>query len=260
MKIHLHASCWNEKAMLPYFFRHYDPFVSRYFFYDNESDDGSYDLLKSHPRVTVSKLELTGDSFVEAAFERLNSLWWPSRGEADWVAVCNVDEFFWHHDLIDYLSACRRDGITFLQSTGYQMVSDEFPEPNDNLSETIRFGAPFRNLDKPAFFNPDAITDSGFTVARHSCDPKGQVVRPEKDEILLLHYKHLSVEYVVARHAALNERRRSKDVEKRYGHHYERAETLERHAQYAAEAQEIITAEEAANARRLADGGNDPQA
>ena len=29
MIVHLYTLCWNEAEMLPYFFRHYDPWVDR---------------------------------------------------------------------------------------------------------------------------------------------------------------------------------------------------------------------------------------
>ncbi len=240
MIIHLHASCWNEARMLPLFFRYYDAFVDRYFIHDNQSDDGSLDILAAHSRVTVLPLVLEGDSFVDAAFAQVNRLWWPSRGEADWVAVCNIDEFFWHPDMSAYLASCQSIGITFLGSTGYQMVSERFPGVGENLPETIRRGARFLNMDKPSFFNPDAITDSGFGVARHTCSPSGRVVRAECDEILLLHYKHLGLKYLLARHAELDARRRKLDRAKGYGYHYDRRVTLERHERYLAEANNLV--------------------
>ena len=44
--IHLHATCWNEERMLPFFFRYYDRFVDRYFIHDNQSSDGSIEILR----------------------------------------------------------------------------------------------------------------------------------------------------------------------------------------------------------------------
>ncbi len=223
--VHLHASCWNEERMLPFFFRHYDGLVDHYFIRDNQSTDGSLRILNAHPRVTVLPLFLEGELMVGAAFAQVNQFWHPSRGQADWVAVCNIDELFWHIDLPWYLRECRRRGITFLPSTGYQMVSESFPESGDNLVRTHRLGVRQGTLDKPAFFNPDAITESGFELARHSCNPKGQIVRPARDEIVLLHYKFLGLDYVTARHAELNARRRPGDIASDYGFHYEPDQT-----------------------------------
>jgi len=45
MEVHLFALCWNECSTLPFFFRHYDRIVSKYFIYDNGSTDGSVEFL-----------------------------------------------------------------------------------------------------------------------------------------------------------------------------------------------------------------------
>ena len=53
MQVDLYALCWNDADMLPFFFRHYDPLVSRYFIFDDHSSDGSLDLMRAHPNVEV---------------------------------------------------------------------------------------------------------------------------------------------------------------------------------------------------------------
>lgn len=235
--------------MLPFFFRHYDPIVDRYFIYDNQSTDGSLDILKAHPRVTILPLVIEGDSYVESANVQVNRFWHPSRGDADWVAVCNIDEFFWHIDLAWYLRKCREKGITFLKSVGYQMVSECFPEPSDDLPKALRNGIRAEYIDKPAFFNPDAITETRFGVGRHACNPQGHVVFPRSDELYLLHYKHLGLDYVTGRHAELNARRRAGDVERRLGFHYDPELTIAEHAKLLTERRESVPADQSGWAR-----------
>jgi len=221
MMVHLHASCWNEERMLPLFFRYYDTFVDRYFIHDNGSDDQSLEILAQHPRVTILPLVLEGDSLCESAFQKVNGLWKPSVGDADWVAVCNVDELFWHPDLPWYLAQCRKRGITWIPSEGWEMVTEEFPDPDEHLPTTRREGVRFPQMDKPSFFNPQAITHSGFGMARHTAEPEGRVVVPERTEVQLLHYKHLGFEYTSARQAELGARLREKDKEKKWGFQYD---------------------------------------
>jgi hypothetical protein len=101
------------------------------------------------------------------------------------------------------------------------MVSETFPRPNDDLVQTHRFGVRDRFFDKPSFFDPDAITESGFGIARHTVEPKGRIVRPAREEIVLAHYKYLGLDYIGERHAELNSRRRALDVEAGHGAHYD---------------------------------------
>lgn len=226
--------------MLPFFFRHYDPVVDRYFIHDNGSSDRSLELLAAHPRVTVLPLVLEGDSLCQAAFEKVNDFWLCSRGEADWVAVCNIDEFFHHPDLPWYLDACRRRGITFIPTRGYEMVSAAFPGPADDLSCTIRHGARAPHYDKPSFFNPDAIIRSGFGMARHTAVPEGRVLLPDCPEMVMLHYKNLGLDYLTVRHAELGARMRELDRKKKWGFQYDPALTVQRYHEFRAAAREVV--------------------
>jgi Glycosyl transferase family 2 len=70
--VHLYALCWNEERLLPFFFRHYDPFVTRYFIFDHNSTDHSRQILKAHPRVTLGKFKVRGDSYISKARDFYN--------------------------------------------------------------------------------------------------------------------------------------------------------------------------------------------
>ena len=41
--------------MLPFFYRHYESLVDHFFVFDNGSTDGSLDILRAHPRTTVTR-------------------------------------------------------------------------------------------------------------------------------------------------------------------------------------------------------------
>lgn len=96
--------------MLPFFFRHYDPLVECYVFYDDASSDATLEMLKAHPRVEIRRFErTTPDSFVLSAQSLQNAMWKESRGACDWVIVTAVDE---HPDLPSYLAKAKRTGVT----------------------------------------------------------------------------------------------------------------------------------------------------
>jgi Glycosyl transferase family 2 len=73
--VHLYALCWNEERLLPFFFQHYNPIVSRYFIYDHDSTDRSRQILKAHPNVTLRQFEVCGDSYVSSASQFYNHAW-----------------------------------------------------------------------------------------------------------------------------------------------------------------------------------------
>jgi len=220
-RIHLYATCWNDVRMLPFFFRHYDPFVERYVICDDGSDDGSIDLLRAHARVDLRRFEWThSDSFVLSELDHYNSCWKESRGHADWVIVCDVDEHLHVNDLGDYLKACRDRGVTVLPARGYEMVTEHFPDPDEILAVTRRRGAPADEMSKLAVFQPDAIEELNHAAGGHQSKPIGRVVAPARDELLLLHYKYLGLDYVMNRDARLRTRLRETDLARGWARHW----------------------------------------
>src|ERR1700674_4922379 len=111
MTIHLYAQCWNDCWTLPFFFRHYDSWVDRYFFYDDNSTDGTLAILRAHDRVQVSRFKRSfPDSFVLSEQMFSNQCWKQSRDVADWVIVTDVDEHLYHPQGAEYLARCAVEG------------------------------------------------------------------------------------------------------------------------------------------------------
>jgi hypothetical protein len=191
MTIHLYALCWNERRILPQFFAHYDQFVDEYVIFDDSSDDGSTELLDAHPKVQWAPYSVEGDSFLLHATTLYNEMWKQSRGRADWVIICNIDEMIVHPDLVGVLEKHRQSGITIERCVGYEMVSLRLPHSRGSLAESIRRGAPSEQLSKPCVFRPDEIEEINFTPGRHLAEPSGNVVWSDPSPIELRHFKYL---------------------------------------------------------------------
>ena len=213
-RIHLYALCWNESHMLPFFFQHYDTIVDRYFIFDNHSTDDSKTLLENHPRVTLGQFDVEGRSFVQAAQQFNNNCWKSSRGCADWVIVCNIDEHLYHTNLLQYLNRCRRRGISLIRPKGYEMVSSRFPIGSQPLHEQVRRGM---HMNKPQLFAPDSIDEINFAPGRHTATPQGHVQSPILKQVKLLHYKYLGLAYMSGRLSELRAGLREGDIEKNWG-------------------------------------------
>jgi Glycosyl transferase family 2 len=205
--------------MLPYFFRHYDDFIDRYFIADNGSQDGSLDLLRSHPRVVLSEFTVEGPSFVLAAKAHYDECWKQSRGQADWVVVCNVDEHLYHPGMRDYLSTLS-SRVSLIVPMGYEMVSDTFPASPSPLYKQVRTGVRRLLNDKPQMFSPDLIREIHFHPGRHGADPLGHVQMPPTREVKLLHYKYLGLDFYSNRLTKLRSGLREQDISSGWGRKY----------------------------------------
>ena len=218
-RIHLYCLCWNDARMLPFFFRHYDQYVDRYFVYDNGSADDSLEMLRNHPRVQIEHFD-TEDSFVDVERRLSDTIWLQSRGQADWVFMLDIDEHVYHPELLGYLRHCTDSGVTAIRAMGYEMVSDRFPHQDARLSEVVTLGIRSLGFDKLCLFNPEAIEETRYAPGRHSDAATGQVVLPDPREVLMLHFKQLGVDYPIARSAELRKGLRNGDFEKNWGWHY----------------------------------------
>lgn len=219
-EIHLHALCWNDRRMIPYFFKHYNEIVDRYYIYDNGSTDGSLEALAGDQRVQVMHWHLSGDSFVDQARSLANTYWKLSRGSATWVFVVDLDEHLYHRELRERLRAYAANGTTVLKVEGYDMVAEQFPSDDRPLSQSVTRGIRVRDLDKLAIFDPRAIRETNYEVGRHAARPVGRVIWEVRHPATLLHYKWLGVDYVSERNEMIAARLRPRDLDKGYGFHH----------------------------------------
>jgi hypothetical protein len=207
--------------MLPFFFRHYDSFVSKYFIFDDNSVDDSVELMRGHPNVEVAPLlRCDPDSFALSELSISNECWRRSRGRADWVIIVDIDEHLFHPDLPALLMRYKALGITIVPALGYQMISETFPQRDGMLCETHTNGAPWDLYSKLALFDPSAIIETNFGVGRHTASPTGRVIAPCHDELLLLHYKFLGFDRTYARHQQQRCGLGTKDLENGWGYQY----------------------------------------
>jgi hypothetical protein len=221
MIIHLYAQCWNDEWMLPFFFRHYDRLVDRYFIYDDGSTDATMALLQAHPKVEAGRFPRSApDSFALSEQSFSNRCWKRSRGKADWVIVTDIDEHLFHPRWRDYLSRCTGEGVTMVPALGFQMISEKPPRPGENLCEDHRVGVPWVQMMKASIFNPDAILEINFGAGRHTANPEGTVFVPHTDEMLLFHYKYMGFQQTFQRHQQLRTGLGSLDLQQGWGHKY----------------------------------------
>lgn len=198
--------------MMPYFLKHYSTFADKIVVFDEQSNDGTQQIVKLFPKAELRKWPHRGlddRRFIEA----VNGWYKEARGKSDWVMWPDVDEILWHPDPLKMLSECKADVV---QATGYGMVSREFNSAAGQIYDTYRMGVRQSNYDKAIIWRPGI--DMQHTHGRHTYEnkwPKHNGVQIQSD-FKLLHYHYFGVEYTARRNA----RNFMRAIDKRFAWNY----------------------------------------
>lgn len=197
MTIHLYCICRDERLIMPYFLRHYSPWVSKLIFYDANSTDGTRDMIRECHNAELRDWHgsegIVDDEFMDFA----NRAWSGSVGVSDWIIWVDADEFLYHPEIVSVLKGYLAQGVEVPKIDGYTMLSDRFPTTNGQIYEEVKTGIYDWCWSKNAIFRNTIC----WNVGRHSINTS--VFNPRTSEhadIKLLHYRGLGMEYVENRH------------------------------------------------------------
>ena len=227
MRIVVYTFAWNEALLVPYFLRHYLPWVDRIVVYDNQSTDGTPELLSVYsPRVEVRPFE--SDSYPEP--EPLGSLrascWEDSRGQEDWAVVVDFDEFLYHPlGVTNYLARAYAEGHTVIRTFGWQMIADRFPDPHVSLVNAVRSGVPHHWYNKPIVFRPEQFQSVAWKPGCHEILAVGNLRLLRSASLSLLHYRQLGFDYVQQRKRQYRSRMRDPAQLRALGQYADRGDT-----------------------------------
>lgn len=221
--VHYYAVCWNEELILPWMFKYYGQFVDCFTIYDNYSSDKTEEIINNNPKAEIIKFG-DKDHFDDFANQKIkNTCWKRSRGKADWVVVCDMDEFLYHPNLESLLQKLVDEKVSFPTTMGYDMFSESFPKYDGRyqLTDLVQQGVRYQWFDKHIVFDPYMIVDTFFDPGAHHANPTGIVSRGSDNTALkLLHYKNLGIDYLMSRHRQLGERLSAANLNKGFGIHY----------------------------------------
>ncbi len=202
----------NERALLPFWLRHYEQFADKIIVFDDGSTDGTLEMLAAHHRVCVSDIAMGGineDELLSLA-HRTYPL---ACGQADYCMWVDADEFAYHPDMLDCLAYHRTAGHEVIETVGFNMMGADLPLDDgvSQLTAIYRTGVRAPVYSKPIVFNPKAKVS--WSRGKHTLACPGMVIGKDRDEykphvgrIKLLHYRFLTPEYTRLRNARQYER------------------------------------------------------
>jgi glycosyltransferase involved in cell wall biosynthesis len=223
MKLHVYTVCFNEERMLPYFLEHYARWASKIVVYDNMSTDRSAEIIRSWPNTEIIPFDTDGQ-LQELRLTEIRSNCWKG-DDADYVIVCDVDEFLHVDDLPEFLAA--QPEIDVFEALGFNMIARRFPSDySRSLLDQVRRGSFAGNYCKMMLFKPRSVHAMNYGPGSHTASPEGsaplRVLRAtdHAGRLRLLHYKYLSLDYLVDRHTTLAGRLGTEYSTHGYAFHY----------------------------------------
>lgn len=224
--VHYYALCWNEEKMLPFMFDYYDQFVDQYTIYDNYSTDGSEEIIRSHENAEIIKFSMDGE-INDLIYQQIkNNCWKKSRGKADYVVVCDMDEFIFHQDIRGFLMKSYRNKNSFFYPSGYEMYCENYPkyQSGNLLTKIVTTGVPSKKYGKSIIFDPHRIVEVNYEPGAHEVYPLGIVKVGRDAGLKMLHYKNLDIEEVVRKTKINGEKLSQGNKDKDLGTEYLRSE------------------------------------
>lgn len=206
MKIDLYTFCWNEMDILPFVVDYWKRFVTHAYVYDNGSTDGSVEYLKQFDWITVEHFETNGTD--DAKLRDLkNAEWKKSKGKADWVVICDMDEIVYSKDLLKEFEYASANGYTAIDCDWYWFCEDYLPKyENDGKLLHQKCSKFFINPGKHLIFNPNEIDEINYVVGAHSANPKGNYKPYKSDKIVVFHTnKGFGIDYKIERYKVMND-------------------------------------------------------
>jgi FkbM family methyltransferase len=214
--------CKNEEEIMPFFMKHYLPWVDEIVIADGHSTDRTVEIAKrlGGNKVTIKMVD-DGDKLHEPTLMNIrNTLWQGNEDKVDWQIVADADEFLYCPNIREKLQGYMDAGITFPKIRGFDMVSTTFPSPNLPLTEQFNQGIWMPVfLDKRMIFSPKFVSPN-YAIGCHQCNPTGVVVESPDDELKMLHYKWLGLDYLLRRANYARDRNSQENIEKGWAAHY----------------------------------------
>jgi glycosyltransferase involved in cell wall biosynthesis len=211
MKVEVYAIARNEEKMMPYFIRHYSQFA-KIVIIENNSTDNTVAIAQSMG-ARVWKCDIPDERSNMWFLSVKNNFWKASK--ADWVIVCDADEFVWHPDIINILS---NTNATIIQPTFFEMLSEKFPTIENQIYDEVKTGV--IGMSKMNIFRPSEIKEINYGAGCHEAWPTGNINIEFNSGIMTLHMRFLSLQYTLQRKKEAEKRLCMEDKELGLGSHF----------------------------------------
>jgi hypothetical protein len=204
MKLTVITLAKNERIIMPFFLRHYERFADEIIVFDNQSTDGTRDIIQCCPKTRLVDYN-TGGLLYDSIHGQIKNDVYRNVGQyalkpplkADWFVIVDADEMLVHSDIRAYLQWCLDTGVTMPRVKGYEMMGDTVPKDDGKslITDLIVLGADYPEGGKQCIVPPSVQIN--YLPGAHVCHPSGKLVYTPTAEIKLCHYRYLTKVYAM---------------------------------------------------------------
>jgi glycosyltransferase involved in cell wall biosynthesis len=227
LNIHVYTFCYNEKKLIPFALQYWQKFAAKVIVYDNGSTDGSIEALEAFNHIKNDFIEIRHFVYPRGIDDfqlqnMKNNIWKESRYVADFVCVCDMDEFLYTDDIVNVLQDMKSSGATIIKPQGINLFSFNLPKYDgiQLMHEIINRGALSDSMSKCVLFNPNEIQEIGYDPGCHVCHPVGNVVYYTDNKFFLYHAKYLSLNYLLDRYHMSKKKLSKVNIDNKFGVQY----------------------------------------
>ena len=223
MKINVYTFCYNEEVVIPFAIDYWKRFANHVYVFDNMSTDHSRFLLSQYDFITIYDRHTENSINNYTMRDLKNSCW--KHDDADFVVVCDMDEFLYSPDIMREFETMKQNNYTVCKPRYYyNTICETIPIHGNGLYHTQCDGGT-TVLPKTLIIDPKQITDINYSIGSHCAYPKGNVSYYRDNNFYAFHANNsLSLDYKIQRYAMLNNRRREYEKEKLLSMHYGKSE------------------------------------
>lgn len=233
MNIVVYTFCYNEIPILPFVVQYWKLFATKVVVYDNESTDGSQAFLKSIPFIELRSYNTNGQLDDFKLQELKNSVWKESRGYADFVVVCDLDECIWSRNMNLTLQRLHQARVAAISPYMCNLISHDFPKCQSNLVHQVvdhyyddywpSNDGPGRGLKrKMLVFDPSRVVETNYKVGCYESTPaiEDGYSLAETNDILCMHLHDVGLARKIQRYSERRKRMSKVNIEEHLSDFY----------------------------------------
>lgn len=207
MRVLVLSIFYNAREVVEFYMRHYRTFADTILCFDDQSTDGTREILQHHERHSAGQVmvkdwphpgsQIDEDLFLKFYYEQVRLA---GERDYDWVIIPDPDELIYAPKIRNVLWQANSDNLDMIRCVGMNLVGPHFPidDGKSQLYEIHPFGILAPVYSKVSVVRPGA--DINWLRGRQGIE-HCSVRMNQRASLMLLHARYFGVEYTALKNA-----------------------------------------------------------